>query len=61
MYKVLTSSISAQHIGKAFEHIEVGNIITFEDGFAFQIGKLFDSEDSVLIVDGKYQMVLTKE
>ena len=59
----ITQTTDNQHIGTVLEHVEVGQIITFYDGDAVPVDKIFaaDEGNTLLICSSNYQMTLTKE
>ena len=52
-----------QHIGTRLEHVEKGQVLTFEDGDVIAIDQTFLSEDgdSMVAFGANYQLTLVKE
>ena len=57
----IISSSNGQYLNETFDFIDVGNILTFKDGFAFLVQKRFDNENEVMAVDGNFHLTLIKE
>jgi hypothetical protein len=59
----ITQTTDTQHVGVLIENIEVGQIITFEDGDVVPISRIFTSPDGTTMIacSTTYQMTLTKE
>jgi len=62
MWKITTST-NPNHINVKLQFVEVGNIVTFEDGGVVLIDKIFSADDgnTLLACGTNYQMTLVKE
>ena len=59
----ITSTTDSQHEGTRLEHVEKGQVLTFEDGDVIAIDQTFLSEDgqSMIAFGVNYQLTLVKE
>lgn len=59
----ITQTTDGQHVGAVLQHVEVGQIVTFEDGDVVTVDQVFLSQDGTQMVTSgpNYQMTLTQE
>jgi hypothetical protein len=59
----ITKTTDDQHIGTVLEHIEAGQVVTFEDGDVVAVTQIFAAPDGVTVMacGVNYQMTLIKE
>lgn len=62
MYRI-TQTTDDQHLGVTLLGAEVGQIITFADGDAVAVEKVFSNADGteLVVISTNYQMTLVKE
>jgi len=60
---IITSTSDHRHIGIRLPLIEVGQVITFADGFVIQITQVFTADEgrTMLACGVNYQITLIKE
>ncbi len=59
----ITQTTDDQHVGTVLQSVEVGQIITFEDGDVVAVNQVFSAADgnTIIACGANYQMTLVKE